>query len=120
MDNRFLIKAEKNSIFSKIANFINKIFGGKKYIRNKEEQKETDFVNSKIQRDGLYRVNIPDEINSNTINESKKKRNLFEIIQIIEKNPETLEKLDVSKLEVIDNYYKEKIIECKKKIENVS
>lgn len=68
----------------------------------------------------LYKINIPDEVNSKIINESKRKRKLLEIIQIIENNPETLEKLDIPKLEVIDNYYKEKIIECKKKIESLS
>lgn len=39
-----------------------------------------------------------------------------EIIQIIEKNPNVLENLDISKLEFIDLYYKRKIIECKKKL----
>ena len=40
-----------------------------------------------------------------------------EIVKIIENNPNILENLDISKLEIIDSYYQQKIDECKKKIE---
>ena len=120
MESKAIIKVKKESIFKRISNFINKIFTREKYIGNKEEKEEIDFTNCKNSIDKLYRVDIPDEVNYNIINEGKRKRKLHEIIQIIESNPETLEKLDIPKLEVIDKYYKEKIIECRRKIENLS
>ena len=43
-----------------------------------------------------------------------------EIIKIIEKEPELLKKLDIPKLEMIDNYYKEKIAEYKKKLKKTT
>ena len=64
-----------------------------------------------------YKVEI-NEINSNIIKDLNRKRKMEEIIQIIERKPETLKKLDIPKLEIIDRYYKEKIIEYKKILNN--
>lgn len=68
----------------------------------------------------LYKINISDEVISKIIARNNKKKKLAEIIQIIEKNPETLEKLDVIKLEIIDRYYKHEIKKYRTKIANVS
>lgn len=53
---------------------------------------------------------------SKHVDNSFQQKKLKEIIEIIEKHPSTLQKLDIEKLEVIDNYYIEKIAEYKKKI----
>ena len=47
-----------------------------------------------------------------------KKYKLKEIIQMIEEHPELLDTLDIPKLEIINNYYKEELEICKKKISN--
>ena len=64
----------------------------------------------------LYRVENIDEKNAEIIKKNNQKRKMEEIIKIIEKEPELLKKLDIPKLEMIDNYYKEKIAEYKKKL----
>lgn len=52
-------------------------------------------------------------MDNNILKDNKK---MQEIIKIIEENPAILEKLDEDKLKIIDNYYIEKIKECKKKL----
>ena len=39
------------------------------------------------------------------------------MIQMVEENPETLDKLEIQQLKKINNYYTNQIEECKKKIE---
>ncbi len=48
-----------------------------------------------------------------------KKYKLKEIIKMIEEHPELLDTLNIQKLEIINNYYKEEIELCKKKISNL-
>lgn len=56
--------------------------------------------------------------NSESILTKKSNRNkqIEEIIYFIEKHPQTLNSLTIQQLELIDIYYKKKIIECKRKL----
>ncbi len=56
--------------------------------------------------------------NSESILTKKLNRNkqIEEIIYFIEKYPQTLNSLTIQQLELIDIYYKKKIIECKRKL----
>ncbi len=49
-----------------------------------------------------------------------KRKVMQDIIKIVEYDPSCLENLDAQKLEVIDNYYSEKIAECKAKLSRIS
>lgn len=64
----------------------------------------------------LFRINGLEEKNAQLIKKNSNKIMMNEIIAIIEKNPYMLEKLDISRLEIINEYYKRKIREYKKKI----
>ncbi len=59
------------------------------------------------------------EFKFESVAKRKPQKVVEKIIQIIEKNPNTLENLDISKLEIIDMYYKRKIAECKRKLKRV-
>ncbi len=67
-----------------------------------------------------YKVEGLDEKNREIVDKEKNRKKMEEIIEIIEKKPELLENLNVPKLEIIDNYYKEKISECKRKLAKLS
>ena len=86
--------------------------GNKKEINKKAEP----LLKSKSKFTEIYKVNNLENVNEKIRKETKRQNKIKEIIQIIEKNPETLEKLDISKLEIIDNYYKQKIMECRRKL----
>lgn len=68
----------------------------------------------------LYKVENIDEKNAEIIKKNNQERKMEKIIKIIEKEPELLKKLDIPKLEMIDNYYKEKIAEYKKKLKKTT
>ena len=68
----------------------------------------------------LYKVENIDEKNAEIIKKNNQERKMEKIIKIIEKEPELLKKLDIPKLEMIDNYYKEKIAEYKKKLKKTN
>lgn len=115
MENNLPAVIRKNTILKKMVNFMKNIF--KKRKKAKKIPKEVE-CESKINE--LYKVADLEENNKKVVKEEIKKEKLFEIIQIIEKNPETLKKMDIHKLEVIDRYYKNEIEEYKKKIAKVS
>jgi len=107
MDNILPIEAKEINFLKKITNFIKKIF-----YKNKSAINEKSKENDKFYQEEKLNVKLIKEINE--------KKTLQEIIAIIEKNPEIMKNLDIHKLEMIDNYYKEQIEECKKKIARIS
>lgn len=62
----------------------------------------------------MYKVENIDDVYKKLYEKIKKEQKLDEIIEIIEKNPELLEKISTDKLEIIDNYYTEKISKLEK------
>lgn len=113
------IEIKKENIFKKFFKFVKNIFKKEPKVQN--ETVEEEYIIPKERKvTELYKVDNLDEITSSVIEENNKKIKMQEIIDIIEKNPSTLEKLDIAKLEIIDNYYKEKIDEYKKKLANIS
>ncbi len=54
-----------------------------------------------------------------TKNKLKQREKMEEIIAIIEKNPNTLKKLDIRRLEIIDRYYIDKIEKYKNKLAKI-
>lgn len=113
MDKNLPIKAKNESFFKKIINYI-KLFLGNNEKENIEEKATVEATSI----DELYKVENVDE--QKTVKEINKKNKIEEIIQIVEKNPEILDTLNVLRLETIDNYYKEKIAEYRRKISNYS
>lgn len=114
MDTNLPAIAKKDTVFKKMVNFIKRVFKVRK--RSKIEKISRKECANKINE--LYKVALSN--NDKIIKETNRKERLFDIIKIIEKQPEMLEDLDISKLEVIDNYYKNEISEYKKKIAKVS
>lgn len=108
-------EVKKDNVFKRLYKFIKSFFS--KYEKNNIVE-DTAVIEKETKIRELYKVANLEEISSNIINEANKKRTLEEIIQIIEKEPEILKKLDIPKLKVIDKYYKDKIIEYRKKLEN--
>lgn len=104
------VKLKKQNIFEQFYNYIKKFLKKEKNIGNETIKAKESNMTEK------YKVYNIDKINADLIKEVNKKNKMEEIIQIIEKNPEALEKLDIPKLEIIDNYYKERIIEYKRKL----
>ena len=92
-----------------------KIFYKKeKNIKRKNLEEKNTLKKGKME--DKYKVQNINETSTNIIKADKRKKVTEEIIKIIEKRPDLLENLDIKKLEVIDQYYKDKIIEYKKKI----
>ena len=73
---------------------------------------------NKLEFEDCNKLENLDKVNVNVIKQVNRQNKIEEIIQIIEKEPEMLKKLDIPKLEVIDKYYKDKIIEYRKKLSN--
>ena len=65
-----------------------------------------------------YKVENIENKNIEIIKKIDQKNKMEEIINIIEMNPNVLEKLNIEKLKIIDNYYQEKINEYNIKIKN--
>lgn len=111
------VEVKRESFFKRIFNFLKRTFGREEkcnstYIVNTDSSDKTNAENLK----GQYKVENLELKNEEVIKRENQRRKLQEIIQIIENNPDSLEKLDISKLEIIDNYYAEKIAENKLKI----
>lgn len=110
------IKVKEDNIFRKILKLFFNIYKTKQNneINSIEERKDTKKLSEK------YKINDLNEINADIIKKANERMKMEEIINIIEEKPELLENLSISKLEIIDRYYKEKIVEYKKKIANQS
>lgn len=113
------MKTKKDNFFKRFIKFFKKILKNEntESIENnkKEDNIKNEFSYNKKTFLEEYKVEKQDTIQNNLSNDFKQKK-LEEIIYIIEKYPYTLDKLDIDKLEIIDNYYIDKIAEYKKKI----
>lgn len=122
MNNNLPAEMKNENIFKRLFNFVKNIFKKDTNIQNIEQNNtvydEDKKSTNKITE--LYKVSGMDEVNEEYRKKEDKRKKIEEIIQIIEKEPKTIKKLDISQLEVIDNYYKEKIAECKMKIAKLS
>ena len=108
MSNQLPIKWKSN-IFTRFINFFRK-------NKIKEKNVKATEVGSTINENKNITPN-----NNLTLNftyeksESQKKHEaLQDIIKMIENNPNTLYKLDIQKLNIINNYYDEKILKLEK------
>lgn len=108
------VEVKKNNIFSRIITFLKNKFGKKQIINSDKINEPMPSKQNSIRE--AYKVDNIDSINSKIIRENNQKRKMEEIIQLIEKEPSVLNELDVNKLEIIDEYYKRKIIELKRKL----
>lgn len=111
--NNLSMKLKKESILQRLIKSLKSIF--KKNFKNEIEtiQEETTIPGIKITE--RYKV---DNLNlSNTKMDNDK--TMKEIIDIIEKSPEMLEKLDINKLNIIDQYYIEKIAKYRNMLNNI-
>lgn len=110
MENNSLIEKKEYSFIDKIKNFFRKIFGKQNKVIVEDKllnvEKTSEYTNN-------FKASLSDSTN---IEEMKKNSKILEIIDIIEKEPKTLKKLSMDKLEVIDNYYVDRIFEIDKKI----
>lgn len=116
MSNNLPIKAEKNNIFKKIILFFKKIFVKEQVVIQPNKK---IFAESENKLNEQYKVEDIEFISKVAKRENKKIK-LEEIIQIIEKEPQTLEKLELEKLQIIDQYYIDKIAEYNEKLTNMS
>lgn len=75
-------------------------------------------MNEKNNKNASSKIDELCKVDSSVIKKMNQKQKLEEIIKIIEKNPDILEKLDIPKLKIINKYYKDKILEYEKKLSN--
>ncbi len=114
-----------NNIFKRFINFIKNIFIKTKEVDVEKVLEKYDKINEKENIEPTkefleeIRINGIEEKAKELIDEKLKKEKMKEIINIIENNPEKLEELDVQKLETINNYYDEKILELDREIEEL-
>lgn len=117
MNNNLPIQVNKNGVLGRITTFIRRFLYKTKYKSTENIIQDTKQIeNNKFTKN--YKIDNFNEVNENMLKENNRKKTITEIIFLIENNPEILEKLDVPKLKVIDNYYTEKIAECKRKLAN--
>ena len=111
MDRNLPIEAKKDNFFSRLINHIKTFFGSNEKVEFEESASEAiTSINE------LYKVDTIDE--QKVVKEINRKNKIEEIIKIVEENPEILDTLNISRLELIDSYYSEKIVEYKRKVES--
>lgn len=100
---------KKESKISRFFNYIKALF--------RKESKENIFQDVEVSDKLNQEATIVDKYKVYGIAEKiKRKQTLEQIIDMIEQNPDALYSLDTTKLEIIDTYYKEKIMECRKRL----
>lgn len=109
MNNKLPIEVKEDNIFKKIFSYIKNIFNKKdehheikESIKNKDDNEEFYKLKEKLMKN-----------NNQYVQKRSSKKIMDEIIELVEENPDMLEKLDIEKLEIIDRYYEQRIIECK-------
>lgn len=112
MNNKLPIEVKKDNFLTRFFKFLTSIFKKKDEVCSIQENNEVD--------NGItFEGNNLKEIKSESMSKRNPQKVIEEIVQIIEKRPDILEKLDIEKLEVIDMYYKRKIAECKRKLKRI-
>lgn len=112
MNNKLPIEVKKDNLFTRLVRFLKSVF---------KKKDKTDIIreNEELDNSTAFKEKNLEELKFETIVKRNPQKVIEEIIQIIEKNPDTLEKLDITKLEIIDMYYKRKIAECKRKLKRI-
>ena len=119
MNNNLPSIVREDTFLVKCLNFIKSLFKKKEkniYINNSDKE-DNPFLKEKYRIKEFSQINDSDKINEKIIEEKKEKDEITEMIQMVEENPETLDKLEIQQLEKINNYYTNQIEKCKKKIE---
>lgn len=111
MNKNLPIEVKESNIFGKIFTYVKNIF--KKSNKQDLPNEETKILDNDKKKKPLFEF---ENITDNTSKEKNKKQILEEIIGIIEKRPDMLENLEIEKLEIIDMYYKNKVNECRIKL----
>ena len=106
--NNSLVLIEEKSVFGRIKKFFRIMFGKNKIDITAEAVKQEEPISTNTFSQDLKL--------ETTLEEANKKDKLEDIISIVEKEPQTLDKLSIEKLKVIDEYYDKKIEEVDKKI----
>lgn len=109
MNNKLPIEVKKDNLFTRLFRFLKSVF-------KKKEENDVIKENKELDNNITFKEKNLEELKFETITKRNPQKVIEEIIQIVEKNPDTLEKLDITKLEIIDMYYKRKIAECKRKL----
>lgn len=115
MKEKLPVQFKKDNIFKRFINFIIRPFTKKQYTNDDNSQpviiEPEKNINQSTDTNTLeqYKVDNAGQINSNAIKAANQTKTLEEIIQIIEKEPSMLEKLDIDKLKIIDQYYDNEI-----------
>ena len=112
MNNKLPIEVKKDNLFTRFFRFLKNIF---------KKKDKTDIIqeNKVVDNNITLKENNLEELKTESISKRNPQKVIEEIIQIIEKNPDTLESLNIAKLEIIDMYYKRKIAECKRKLKRI-
>ena len=115
MKEKLPVQFKKDNIFKRFINFIIHKIKKKQYTNDDNSQpviiEPEKNINQSTDTNTLeqYKVDNAGQINSNAIKAANQTKTLEEIIQIIEKEPSMLEKLDIDKLKIIDQYYDNEI-----------
>jgi len=105
------------SFFKRFMNYIKRFFGKKYEIEEIKKEPEKQIKKEYVVPTTIKQYKFNENV-SKYMEIERKLEKMKEIINIIEKNPYILEKLDCSKLEIIDLYYKKEIMEINGKIRN--
>ena len=113
--NNSLLVKEDDGFLKKIKRFFKNLL---KRNNIKESNTELEYSNTNEIKNSNedFSHNLSEQTN---IEEIRKKEKIQEIIDIIEKEPKTLDNLTIDKLKIIDNYYDEKIQEADEKIKKL-
>ncbi len=98
---------QKNNLITRIKQFFRKLFYKKEKNTKKEEMIETIKQND-------FRESIETQVKNNYLKEEKK-----QLIESIEKNPNLLYNLSLSRLENLENYYDELIEQDKLELKKI-
>ena len=100
-----------------LKNFIKKLFNKNKLIE--EHNENMTSTSEKFQKDTLKKqitVEGIEEKNRELYQKMKEEKNIDYVIDIVNKNPDVLENLSISKLEKINQFYDKRIEEMEIKI----
>ena len=111
--NNLLIKYKSKNIFQKFISPLKNAFKKASKPEIKVEIKNQllrPIIAEKYKVEGIVSTDI----------KSVESKTMQEIIDIIENNPEALEKLSIKKLELIDQYYIDKINQYRQMLDNMA
>jgi len=102
------LSVKENNIFSKIKCFLKSLF----YKEQKNEEKVVENE-MKIENNNSFLEEIKSQTN---VENAGKEDAIKDIVNTVEKNPETLNKLSMKQLKYVNKYYDKELEEVDKKI----